>query len=332
MKNSFQSTAIIAITALLVFSSITANSSAQSFKTLSYVQVPGTDKTFDINYQVGRKLVDAEIQVLRKSITFTFAGKLSGDTFVVVLPNELIRGPFSVWADKNQIVDFEMETSGKNSILSVPMFDETEQVKIVGSSIAGEYFAHAAPVMNSISGSLDKTVYVYGDTIKVLGEVSNPRNLSFVTLSVLGPSGNTIISKDITFTDDFKFDSSIPTGGLLWQSSGKYTIKVAAKDANTFSVKFDFVPFVLPDWVKTNAGWWSNDQIDDSTFATGLQYLIKEKIVRISDTKQKQEVAVKEIPSWVKTNAGWWNQGLISDSEFVKGIEFLIQNKIIAIS
>ena len=31
----------------------------------------------------------------------------------------------------------------------------------------------------------------------------------------------------------------------------------------------------IPEWVKTNAGWWSDGQIDDKTFATGIEFLIK---------------------------------------------------------
>ena len=31
----------------------------------------------------------------------------------------------------------------------------------------------------------------------------------------------------------------------------------------------------IPDWFKTNAGWWASGQIDDKTFATGIEFLIK---------------------------------------------------------
>ena len=30
----------------------------------------------------------------------------------------------------------------------------------------------------------------------------------------------------------------------------------------------------VPDWVKNNAGWWSEGAIADSDFITGIQYLI----------------------------------------------------------
>ena len=31
----------------------------------------------------------------------------------------------------------------------------------------------------------------------------------------------------------------------------------------------------IPEWIKTNAGWWATGQIDDITFAIGIEYLIK---------------------------------------------------------
>jgi len=35
----------------------------------------------------------------------------------------------------------------------------------------------------------------------------------------------------------------------------------------------------VPDWVKNTAGWWASEQIDDSAFLQGIQYLIKEEII-----------------------------------------------------
>ena len=37
----------------------------------------------------------------------------------------------------------------------------------------------------------------------------------------------------------------------------------------------------VPDWVKNTAGWWATDQIDDSAFLQGIQYLIKEGIITV---------------------------------------------------
>ena len=38
----------------------------------------------------------------------------------------------------------------------------------------------------------------------------------------------------------------------------------------------------VPGWVKNNAGWWAEGQIDDSSFLQGIQYLVKEGIIKVS--------------------------------------------------
>ena len=38
----------------------------------------------------------------------------------------------------------------------------------------------------------------------------------------------------------------------------------------------------IPDWIKNNAGWWADGQIDDSSFVSGLQWLISNGIMKIS--------------------------------------------------
>jgi hypothetical protein len=37
----------------------------------------------------------------------------------------------------------------------------------------------------------------------------------------------------------------------------------------------------IPAWIKNNAKWWSEDQIDDKTFASGIQFLVKEGIISV---------------------------------------------------
>ena len=37
----------------------------------------------------------------------------------------------------------------------------------------------------------------------------------------------------------------------------------------------------VPDWVKNNAGWWADGIIDDESFMSGIEYLVKEEIIQI---------------------------------------------------
>ena len=44
----------------------------------------------------------------------------------------------------------------------------------------------------------------------------------------------------------------------------------------------------VPEWIKNNAGWWATDQIDDSSFLQGIQYLINEGIMIIPTTETSE--------------------------------------------
>jgi len=90
----------------------------------------------------------------------------------------------------------------------------------------------------------------------------------------------------------------------------------------------------VPSWIKNNAGWWADDKIDDFTFAQGIGFLIKNKIIQIHDLPITPDgkIAIENdivIPAWIKNNAGWWADDSISDSDFLYGIKFLVENNII---
>ncbi|WP_316506961.1 peptidase [Nitrosopumilus sp.] len=85
---------------------------------------------------------------------------------------------------------------------------------------------------------------------------------------------------------------------------------------------------VIPDWIRNNAEWWTNEQIDDKTFIQGIEYLIKNNVIVISET-QKGTSESQEIPSWIRNNAEWWTNEQIDDRTFVQGLEFLIQQGIL---
>ena len=37
----------------------------------------------------------------------------------------------------------------------------------------------------------------------------------------------------------------------------------------------------IPSWIKNNAGWWADGQIDDNSFVSGIQYLVKAGIIQV---------------------------------------------------
>lgn len=87
----------------------------------------------------------------------------------------------------------------------------------------------------------------------------------------------------------------------------------------------------LPSWIKNNAKWWSNNSIPDSTFASGIEYMIVNGIINVEEQRTNQFTVKENIPTWIKTTAGWWADGLITDKEFVLGIDYMVRNGFIQI-
>ena len=51
----------------------------------------------------------------------------------------------------------------------------------------------------------------------------------------------------------------------------------------------------VPDWIKNNASWWSDNLIDDIDFINGLQYLIEYKIIKIDNKKILGKIPLEDI-------------------------------------
>ena len=95
--------------------------------------------------------------------------------------------------------------------------------------------------------------------------------------------------------------------------------------------RIDVVQTSIPAWIKNNAGWWAEGQIDDSSFLQGIQFLIKEGIMVIPPTETSESMGSQAVPAWIKNNAGWWATDQIDNSAFLKGIQYLVQNGIIVV-
>ena len=52
---------------------------------------------------------------------------------------------------------------------------------------------------------------------------------------------------------------------------------------------------LVPDWVKNNAKWWSEDLIEDTDFVNGIEYLIKEQIISIDNKKILGNVPLEDV-------------------------------------
>jgi len=57
----------------------------------------------------------------------------------------------------------------------------------------------------------------------------------------------------------------------------------------------------VPDWIKNNAIWWSENLIGDIDFINGLQYLIEHRIIKIDNKKVLGKVPLEDI----KFSSSW---------------------------
>jgi len=130
----------------------------------------------------------------------------------------------------------------------------------------------------------------------------------------------------IDFSEQEVYSVNIEIEGILFQVIPKETVSFEIPVGETN------MPSNIPTWIKNNAGWWADGSIDDDSFVQGIQYLIKEDILKIPPTSQGSGSGSNEIPTWIKSNAGWWADGSIDDDSFVQGIQYLIKEGIIKIN
>ncbi|CAD6515621.1 exported hypothetical protein [metagenome] len=79
-------------------------------------------------------------------------------------------------------------------------------------------------------------------------------------------------------TSDKEFASSI--GFLVKEKI--IAVNVSTNNDGTILVNDNLQ---IPDWIKQNAKWWSDGAIQDSDFTSGIEYMIKEKVITFSEKK-----------------------------------------------
>jgi len=87
----------------------------------------------------------------------------------------------------------------------------------------------------------------------------------------------------------------------------------------------------IPVWVKSNALWWKQKQIDDSDFMAGIKYLVQKTIIEIDQSNLSNSATSSEIPVWIRDIAGMWADYSITDEEFVNAMKWLISNGILEV-
>ena len=218
-------------------------------------------------------------------------------------------------------------------------------------SLGQDALGYGGPPAQSSAGNytveiiLDKESYVLGELITFSGSVNMYDENRDLRISIFGPTNNLIVTQKTTVDTDATFSHSVMLDEEF--DEGKFKVKAQYGSSKTTVAIISFVinsgevtslelepsaAAKIPDWVKNNAGWWADGQIDDNSFVQGLQFMIKEGIMKIPVTEQGSGSQDNEIPDWVKNNAGWWADGQIDDNSFVQGLQFMIKEGLMKIS
>lgn len=97
--------------------------------------------TFNVEYEFNRVISSARINEEQNAITFEIVGKVTGEDnhLTLMLPKNLISGPLIIWADGQQIKNFEVTDDGGINKVKIPLNRETEILSIVGTKIVPEF-------------------------------------------------------------------------------------------------------------------------------------------------------------------------------------------------
>lgn len=261
-----------------------------------------------------------------------FIDKPDGSTVEVkTIPNNLGEYSTSLLLDANwQVGNYSIRAIYLGNQVGAVTFviNDIEGPNIVTSSTIGtinierdEYFI---PKNGTRPVEIYGNILVYKEDVPIIFVIKKPDGTKedfSVTPKRTGEFEARIILQNNWQTGTYEISATYDEKDL-----GKVSFTVNNLELNESEIK-------IPQWIKTNAGWWATNQIEDNDFVKGIEYLIKEEILKVPQTTQEEsETDSQQIPSWLRKNAGWWSEGAISNEEFVKGIQYLIQKNLIKIS
>jgi len=219
------------------------------------------------------------------------------------------------------------------------------------SSLGSQAFGYGAPPAQSSANNYTVEInsenesYNLGESITFSGSVNKYDEGRNLRISIFDSSNNFIVTQKTPVNIDGTFLHSVILNEKFFD--GKFIVKAQYGNSKATVKIISFVinsngaisieqklptSAKIPDWIKSNAGWWADGQIDDNSFVQGIQFLIKEGLMKIPSTEQGSVSQDNKIPDWIKSNAGWWADGQIDDNSFVQGIQFLIKVGLMRIS
>jgi len=167
--------------------------------------------------------------------------------------------------DSDENIEYDQIVSTSDETLDVGIYTIPKTPNTEGATQLKISFLK--PDTEKIQQHIDYRVSVTKDGDYVFGPMSRLLHTSPGTITI-----------PVQFSENGSHMIHIEVEGILFQpiplEIAGFTINVgeALPPAETS----------IPGWIKNNAGWWADGQIDDSSFVSGLQWLISNGIMKIS--------------------------------------------------
>ncbi len=250
--------------------------------------------------------------------------------------------------------DFPLSIGGKSFAVSEYASPIETQTVVPGEPTEFKlvYYSNSELAHSSLYFNLGPTRSIQGSNTQVLlyqdkpAEIIDPNgNIATATGSINNEGElKRVATFSITFSEFAEFTTSdmvnrawstnLNSGDIIYYDA----IELAQPEIVEFTEEDIPEPEIqtlksqhVPIWIKNNAAWWSQELIDDSDFVAGIEYLVQQEIITITETGTLETNSSDEIPKWIKNNAGWWSEDLITEKEFIDGIQWLISNGIIKV-
>ena len=185
----------------------------------------------------------------------------------------------------------------------------------------------------------DRKNYSDGDSIRITGIINNTYQITPVTIQIFDNKRNLVYLDKANVFSDHSFFYELKASSSIFKTSGDYKIKSMYGFPSTITdVNISFngsqhsgttsnVSHV-PHWIKNNVKLWKNNEIGDTEFVNGIQFLIKSRYLSVHVSEISQ-INSGIIPLWIKNTAANWSDGTSTDDEFNADISYLISHRII---
>ena len=140
--------------------------------------------------------------------------------------------------------------------------------------------------------SSDAESYALGETVVFSGSVNKYDGDRSLRISIFDYGNNLTVTQKTPVDLDGAFSHEV----LLDEKFSDGKFKVKAQYGNS-KATIQIMSFIvqssddssasgstgeeIPAWIKSNAGWWADGQIDDGSFVQGMQFLISEGFMRV---------------------------------------------------